>query len=541
MPSPLIPPPALSVPIDQVTLRRVVGDPLLEYLLATGPVRLGRHFGGLKHSLSPSQEDVIEDCADLVDKIEDLGALDDGDVCLLFLSRLATRDAAGYTLAEAFRLKAGGRPAGIAERDPVLGLLLRIGVDAYPLIIGRESGLGPRFQGSPIARPFVAAVQSNPVRADLVRALKSDPDFGAPGVGAALFHWRSASTNLSGDFFRVEPESLPLALLNGAVSRFVTDGASPSLRGFMHAIRVTLTDARRALRGQRIPLRYCIAFSGMTLTRPAVVRTPWGDLFPPPEPVARSFRPFGVDPDLLFVGTTAAVATRAPAPLPDVILPSEDQSAGNLIPLAALLASKDTDLAVPVIEWAAPLSPFGGLQSWWSPLRVISQWQRPSPPVAPTELRRWAYLLAKRFDPSLETARSRALRAVAERIHQEDALVDAVTAWENIIGSASETLFRVTGAAACMLEPLAEARGARVKRLRRIYDLRSRIVHGTPREKDPKLWADLHSLSGEAVLTAVHLLRSLFESFPDLIPLKSSLRAEALLLGAALRSRSEVT
>ena len=523
---------ALSVPLEQVLLRRTVGRDLLMFLLTAGSVQLDRHFAGLKHVLTPSQMDVLEECADVLERIAEANPLDEPSLCLLFLDYLAQRDKHGYTRAEAFRRKTGGAAVHVGERDQLLRLLLTVGIDAYPLLIGNESGLGPRgLHDNPVGRPFIRSIRNHPLYAQLIDACRSDRVLG-PASGSARFVWRHQPIEVVADPFLVDPPALPLEILNGAVGYLAIQPGAPSLRAFMEAIRRALVSARRVVRGERIDLHYCLAFSGVSLPEPVVVRTPWGILFPAGV-VARGFRPFGSVADLLFVGTVSATASTA-NPLPLQTQPSDTRDRpGELIPLAAMLASSDDQLAAPVIEWGAAIPPLGGLQSWWCPLRVLSEWRRASPPVCSSALAQWSRTLRDRFDPSLETARSRTLRAVAERIHHEDSLVDAVTAWENVLGGGGETTFRVTGAAACMLEPRPEERAKRRDALSQIYDLRSQIVHGSPREKRPKLWAKLTELSDSAVVTAVQLLRALFRDFDDLIQQESAKRAEALLLGTA--------
>jgi hypothetical protein len=80
---------------------------------------------------------------------------------------------------------------------------------------------------------------------------------------------------------------------------------------------------------------------------------------------------------------------------------------------------------------------------------------------------------------SLQIGMRRLLKAAAERDDPVDVLVDAVVAWENLFGSVPETVFRVTGAMAILLEPedLAE-RADILKQLKTIYDHRSKLVHG---------------------------------------------------------------
>ena len=57
-------------------------------------------------------------------------------------------------------------------------------------------------------------------------------------------------------------------------------------------------------------------------------------------------------------------------------------------------------------------------------------------------------------------------------------LIDALIAWENLVGTTSEVTFRVTVALAKPLEPDPTKRRDLRKELAKIYDIRSRVVHG---------------------------------------------------------------
>jgi hypothetical protein len=110
----------------------------------------------------------------------------------------------------------------------------------------------------------------------------------------------------------------------------------------------------------------------------------------------------------------------------------------------------------------------------------------------------------------------------------EDALIDAVIAWENLFGAGgrSETVFRVTGALAILLEPVPSARPARRSELAKIYDLRSRVMHGS--EVNP---GEVYKRKDQAIDVAIEALRRLFGERPALIA--DSERAMSLLLGTA--------
>ena len=64
------------------------------------------------------------------------------------------------------------------------------------------------------------------------------------------------------------------------------------------------------------------------------------------------------------------------------------------------------------------------------------------------ELEDWARRIASVHLPSINVAARRTVSAIAHRTEKADALIDAVTAWENLVGTESEVTFRVTAALA---------------------------------------------------------------------------------------------
>ena len=127
----------------------------------------------------------------------------------------------------------------------------------------------------------------------------------------------------------------------------------------------------------------------------------------------------------------------------------------------------------------------------------------------------------------LDIALTRMVRVASEDRRPADALIDAVIAWENMLGSKSETTFKVSAALSWLLEPEdLEARRTLNARAKKIYNLRSRIVHG---EVDDDM-AEAAKFSKEALTLAVRVFRHIHAQ-PKLKDMSSSARAEMILLG----------
>ena len=130
--------------------------------------------------------------------------------------------------------------------------------------------------------------------------------------------------------------------------------------------------------------------------------------------------------------------------------------------------------------------------------------------------------------PKLDIALNRMVRVASERREPADALIDAVIAWENMLGSRSETIFKVCAALAWLLEPSDPERRRRLfAEAEKIYDIRSRLIHGS---ED----LDGHSaaqLAEKALSLAVGAFRRIHAN-PSLAQMRSSARTKAILLGA---------
>jgi len=128
----------------------------------------------------------------------------------------------------------------------------------------------------------------------------------------------------------------------------------------------------------------------------------------------------------------------------------------------------------------------------------------------------------------MDVGMRRLISAVTERLDAADGLVDAVICWENLFGSPSEAVFRVTGAMAKILEPDNQAERERlVKELKRIYGVRSGLVHGNP--KPPKA-EDVATDRDSAIRFALAATRRVYENPRLLTAENSAIRGSYVLL-----------
>jgi Apea-like HEPN len=135
------------------------------------------------------------------------------------------------------------------------------------------------------------------------------------------------------------------------------------------------------------------------------------------------------------------------------------------------------------------------------------------------EVARWTEWMERvwKFYDHVPIAIRRLLRAVSEiKPQPEDTLIDAVVVWENVFGTPQEATMRITFSMARILAQTPEDRRDRWNEFKKIYTLRSDLVHGN--EKVEKLApAQLYDAANRAVPISGALLRTLMLSHPNLL------------------------
>src|SRR5262249_313765 len=94
------------------------------------------------------------------------------------------------------------------------------------------------------------------------------------------------------------------------------------------------------------------------------------------------------------------------------------------------------------------------------------------------EVERWLALVAHPRLPDIVV--DRATRMVSRLTDQVDALIDGVVVWEALFGTGDtqELAYRVSMTMACVLSGSPTERAAYQDEIKKLYSLRSKIVHG---------------------------------------------------------------
>ncbi len=138
----------------------------------------------------------------------------------------------------------------------------------------------------------------------------------------------------------------------------------------------------------------------------------------------------------------------------------------------------------------------------------------------------WIDLLTTRSAKNVNIALERIVAATADRITNEDILIDSVMAWENLVGTDGESTFRVTASLSRLLEANPATRRQRHQELKKVYSLRSRVVHG-----EPTTASAVREGASKALDVAKEAVAAIFTQQPWLLDHASSAeRADAILL-----------
>lgn len=137
------------------------------------------------------------------------------------------------------------------------------------------------------------------------------------------------------------------------------------------------------------------------------------------------------------------------------------------------------------------------------------------------------YDTIKSIDTStIEIAKRRLLSAAGGRDDPTDAYIDAVMCWENIIGAETEVAFKVCASIAKLVTENVVDQLAVYEKLKGVYDQRSKLVHGSSKVKNDKIY----EYSKYSILTGVKLMNTILESNQEILNIKPEDRSKIILL-----------
>ena len=344
----------------------------------------------------------------------------------------------------------------------------------------------------------------------------------------------------------IETGNLPGLLIASAAFTHDAKGKSTEDRdGFLEEVAQTLQAFRQLIAGEEVMALTLVAFDGLTLRSGTRVETPWGLLRAATE-IEAATTPANVIPTVVLAIERPAHFTIGEEFGPDGVdetIQERVRRAAELLPLAALLGIEREDrVSLGAVWWTHDEPTFRSGFQFWAPTgprarramffrgTVANTGGEGLTEAEERRLHEWAILLDRHYDPAIEVAARRTISALLERDAPHDALIDAVIALESLFGhgGTTEVGFRVTAAAALLLEPDSANRAELRSKLGNIYDARSKVIHGSALTDTV-----VSQRRDEAIDTAIKSLRALFSERPHLIADRD--RGMRLILGTADR------
>lgn len=543
-------------------LLEVLGVPFLTYVLNATDEEVIERFS-IDKKLSAQQEEALRQ---LLQFIQTTGISLDNTSPLWHLNLdVFASQANGTTMscANVLRTIAGGAINTPTSKDKVLQILYVLAVDFYSLfLIPKDRKRPDPFQ------PTLSAVAFRHGRQDeLQQAILADKAlvklFGNEDLTKSPIQIQGYVTRSNGQGSSVQLVMLPETVLRNAWHLASLQISQPTIQELCIAIKTVLTTLRTATDGKDAMMPVRVAFTGVLLPKEKTeLKLPWGMLR------AASAQDDNLIPaafdDNANSTTTPESETITIKYSGDVILETEipyrifvkdwNKVAGSTKPIQVpqnfysyetvqkrieaveigLLFATDRKENRPrtVFSWRAEVDPlgFGYSASWRNPQTL--------PMLLPAKLtedeainwEKWIKLVDAKRVPSIEVAIHRLLIAETERKDPGDVVIDAVIAWENLVGSSSgEPTLRVSTSLAWLLGKDAAERATLQDKFSKMYALRSRLVHGsgvlTVKEASEK--------PHEAVSIALEALQEIFENRPELLSecKNSTERSKRLILG----------
>ncbi|WP_159052731.1 HEPN domain-containing protein [Streptomyces scabiei] len=453
----------------------------------------------------------------------------------------------GTSLIQFLRKKSGGLiPSYDADaNDPILQAFTAILSDVWPLYL-IPPPKGERGTGFFMANP--SAVMSHPKLAELAQCIMEDPElsklFPDPGEGQTrpdnpLMESSEWVINVSGGGTR-NLVGVVSGLLYDARLRAKIAGKKLTLDSIMFGLLQSLDALRSLASGKVVDVPVIVGFSGIFLHENEEIDFSDG--------ILRGIRT-GEHP-LLLNGSGACGAiyeTTFPLRIFETVKTGPGdawnkpfkkyqarvtealktfQYSLEKVQLALLLSSEGDELIAPKEESRLTLDPanMGGLAQWrasdHSPSNTTLQ------PSKYSEVLATYNVIRKKHPESLNIAMKRLLSAASSRIDANDALIDALIAWENMFGTRQETTFRVTASLAKILESDPTDRIILQKELNKLYAVRSSMVHGA-KEPDPET-AEKNRY--RVIRVAIDALTRLYHERPELLAMSPEDRSKTVLL-----------
>jgi hypothetical protein len=484
-----------------------LGEPLLRFIL-------NKDSGSLD-DLSDGQRQVLYD----LDSGGVLGPRDDPR------PPVALSATEGEQLPPAWRLRqrCGGRVPEPSGNDEATRSLTRIARDVYCILLSPpdltvNSGPG---RSLPASDPLIAVSQRITAHPTNVPAKKL--------IAAEAQDWMDVLVESAISRRRLTEKPTPDSVIGAAAERW-RHLPNATADDFMQTVADCLAELRRLGTGESVEAPAAIGLRGLKLEDGLECELPTGVLRQPTDG-ERHYSPFFDDgPEVEAVLAVSIKLRPSPVGDPEPDDPGRSQlqlaRIGRTISLASALARRNQEApqSAAAIAWITEATPLQGSGAF-KPGPISQSWV-PSISYEQEDIKAlgaWVERIEAAKLSHVEIAIERLLRALFE-VEPGESLIDAVIAWESLLGTRNETVYRVTAGLAVLCEDDPRLRMERRKELQGIYDKRSRIVHGDIVGVDSEL-------RNRAIQIGLDALSRMIKDRPALLELaKSQKRVDRLLL-----------
>lgn len=407
--------------------------------------------------------------------------------------------------------------------------IFRNRVQARDLISSRFStllGLDPVLQEA--HRDLLQVAVQNPALDDVVRLAMARPDLSPLAAGEGEL---GPMLMYPGGGFRLSFTAIFTSLLTSAMLQMYFLRLPQDEGTYVRVVLEGFDEFRRAVAGEPIRAHALSGVARVTLREGTQISTPWGIIRPAPPATPQHFIwPSAQPRTTCILDAPRLLPVRFDRdPNPQTIDPVDLATAHSavLLQLSCALASEGTAKpAVPLLTWSTLLLPFQVGFGYSAQILPPAFGTEADLTDRVREVEEWARVVDRAHAPAVDVAAGRLVSAVANRMDMSDSLIDAVMAWENLVGTPdTEVSFRVTAALAKLLESDLTKRRALRKELADIYRIRSRVVHGGT--VNP---SEVTAACARAIEVAVGALRASYARGRDWLALTSGERSDAILL-----------
>lgn len=332
---------------------------------------------------------------------------------------------------------------------------------------------------------------------------------------------------------RTPPRKIINDLFSGAFLRMYLFCLPYEVTTYVNAVLEGFEYLRKAIKGEPIPIYRILGIAGMSISNQLTIKLPWGDLRSAPQVSGQA--------DLIIQNNASQTAClliqspfvqvtfdRQPNPTlkPNRAFLLQQSRAEVLFPVACALASSDPsqpNSALPT--WEMTMLPFQSFNGYAGP--STSRWSLRATNLDASikAIEDWAGIVERNHITAVDLAARKLISAISQRNDPADALIDAVIAWENLVGTSQEVTFRVTGALAKIIVPEVSARKTRMRELKKVYAVRSKLVHGTSVNGK-----EITDACADAISVAIQALCFSYRRGAEWLSMSSEQRCDTVLL-----------